>query len=345
VSALVYELPEDRIAQQPPAQRGASRLLLIEPNGALRDHRFVELPSLLRPGDICVANETRVRKARLIGRREQGGRAELLVLRRVENDVYLCLVKPARRMPVGLTVSFDGATGLSATVVAEASEHPGARLVRFSVGEGEVDAAIENLGSVPVPPYIRKPLHDGERYQTVFAHGEPASAAAPTAGLHFTGEVIDALRERGIGWVTVRLDVGLATFAPMREDEPAAHQIHEEFFAISGAAAAAINAAHQRGGRVIAVGTTTVRAVETQSDSDGTVHPGAGTTRLFIERGYRFRAVDGLLTNFHQPRSTLLALLAAFTGETWRAAYSHALDTGYRFLSFGDCMLCWRSRP
>jgi S-adenosylmethionine:tRNA ribosyltransferase-isomerase len=344
VSALVYELPEDRIAQQPPDQRDASRLLLVEPDGALRDHRFAELPSLLRPGDLCVANETRVRKARLLGRRDHGGRAELLVLRRDEGDAYLCLVKPARRMPVGVNVSFDGATGLTAMVVGEGPEHPGARLVRFTVAGGDVDTAIECLGDVPLPPYIHRPLHDSERYQTVFAQGEPAAAAAPTAGLHFTSEVIDALRERGVGWVTVRLDVGLATFAPMRDGEADPHEIQEEPFAISAAAAETINTARQRGGRIIAVGTTTVRAIETQSDSDGTVHPGNGTTRLFIEPGYRFRAVDGLLTNFHQPRSTLLELLAAFIGERWRVAYDHALVGGYRFHSFGDCMLCWRSR-
>jgi S-adenosylmethionine:tRNA ribosyltransferase-isomerase len=193
-----------------------------------------------------------------------------------------------------------------------------------------------------VPPYIHRQPSDGERYQTVFARGEPASAAAPTAGLHFTGDVIDTLRERGIGWVTLRLDVGLATFAPMRDGEPNARRIHEESFAITNASAAAINQARRRGGRVIAVGTTTVRALETQTGSDGTVNAGSGTTRLFIEPGYRFRAVDGLLTNFHQPQSTLLLLLSAFIGDRWRDAYTHALENGYRFLSFGDCMLCWR---
>jgi S-adenosylmethionine:tRNA ribosyltransferase-isomerase len=280
----------------------------------------------------------------LIGRRAQGGRAELLVLRRLESGAYLCLVKPARRMRVGVNVSFDGAKGLTAMVVGEGPEHPGARLVRFTLVGGDVDTAIESLGDVPLPPYIHRPLHDGERYQTVFAQGAPAAAAAPTAGLHFTSEVITALRERGVGWVTVRLDVGLATFAPMRDGEHAAHEIPEEPFAISSAAAETINTARQRGGRVVAVGTTTARAIETQTDSDATVHAGSGTTRLFIEPGYRFRAVDGLLTNFHQPRSTLLALLAAFIGERWRGAYDHALTGGYRFLSFGDCMLCWRSR-
>ena len=341
MSVFDYELPDDRVAQEPLSTRDASRLLVVATDGTLRDERFIALPSLLRAGDVCVANDTRVRNARLDGRREDGGRAELLVLERHDGGAFLCLARPARRLRSGARVSFDG-TALTATVIADSSDHPAARLVSFEPAGADLDTTIQRIGSVPTPPYIRRRLADATRYQTVYARGSPVAAAAPTAGLHFTERVIDALKQRGIGWVTVTLDVGLATFAPMH-DGKTPHVRHERF-AVSDESARAINDARRHGGRVVAIGTTTVRALETQAQRDGSVRPGSGSTDLLITPGHRFRAVDALLTNFHQPRSSLLSLLAAFIGERWRAAYRHALDSGYRFLSFGDCMLCWREQ-
>jgi S-adenosylmethionine:tRNA ribosyltransferase-isomerase len=337
-----YELPPARIAQEPLQRRDASRLLHVAADGTLEDSRFADLPGLLEPGDLCVANETRVRRARVRGMREDGGRAELLVLQRLDDHVYSCLVRPARRLRVGSRVAVAGE--LTALIEARSADHEGGRIVRFSSQLADVEAAFERLGDAPLPPYIHRRLDDAERYQTMFASGEAASAAAPTAGLHFTPDVIARLRARGIGWVTLRLDIGLATFAPIRAREVESHVMHEERFDIPTATAAAIAEARRHGGRVVSVGTTTLRALETCAAADGLVTPGRGTTRLFVRPGYRFHVVDGLLTNFHQPRSSLLVLLAAFNGpDVWRRAYEHALAGGYRFLSFGDCMLCWRS--
>jgi S-adenosylmethionine:tRNA ribosyltransferase-isomerase len=339
-AAFEYQLPEDRIAQEPLQRRDASRLLLVGANGELTDHRFAEVPSLLRPGDLCVVNDTRVRAARLRGRRSDDGVAELLVVRKETPSDYTCLVRPARRIAAGERVRVGDE--LDAVVVGPAPGHAGARLVRFSARDGNVDAAIERTGEAPLPPYIHAHLADATRYQTVYATGAGESAAAPTAGLHFTAGVMEQLRERGVDWAVVRLEVGLSTFAPMRSDDIAEHEMHEERYLLPEEAAHAITAARRRGGRVIAIGTTVVRVLESCVDADGRVHPGAGATRLFVTPGHRFRAIDGLLTNFHQPRSTLLVLLAAFTGaQRWRVAYEHALRSGYRFLSFGDCMLCW----
>ncbi len=217
--------------------------------------------------------------------------------------------------------------------------------MRFDAPGGDVDAAIEAAGRVPLPPYIRATLDDPGRYQTVYAAGRPESAAAPTAGLHFTPAVLAALDAAGVERTAVRLEVGLATFAPIRHDRVEDHPMHEERYALPEAAAEAVAAARARGGRVIAVGTTAVRVLESRAHDDGTVEAGEGVTRLYLRPGTPIRAVDGLLTNFHQPRSSLLVLLAAVVGERWRAAYAHGLDGGYRFLSFGDCMLCWSALP
>jgi S-adenosylmethionine:tRNA ribosyltransferase-isomerase len=339
VEGFDYELPAARIAQSPLEVRDASRLLHLGRDGSLADHLFTDLPGLLREGDLLVANDTRVRAARLRGRREDGGSAEVLLLARLGGDRYTALVRPGRRLRQGARVTIAATLGV--TVEGPAGAHPGARVVRLSA-DGDLEAAIAAAGEAPLPPYIHLPLTDPDRYQTIFAAGDAASAAAPTAGLHFTRRVHAALAERGVGWTTVQLDVGLGTFAPISAADVRSHRMHAERCTLPEAAASRIEATRARGGRVIAVGTTVVRTLESHVDG-GRLQPGTHSTDLFITPGHRFAVVDGLLTNFHQPRSSLLVLLAAFTGtDAWRRAYDHALDGGYRFLSFGDCMLCWR---
>ena len=335
-----YPLPAERIAQEPLAERDASRLLYLPPDGGVEDRAFRELPALLRAGDLLVVNETRVRRARLRGVDDGGRDIELLVLSRNENGEYQCLARPARLATPGAVVLVG--SELRATVVGVSAAHRGGRVIAFDTPDA--DAAIERSGVAPLPPYIHTELRDPERYQTTYATGDPDSAAAPTAGLHFTDSVIANLRAAGIGWATLRLDVGLGTFAPIRADCVEDHPMHEERYTLPLDTVAAIERTRGAGGRVIAVGTTVVRVLETCAREDGTLHAASGATRLFIHPGHRFRAVDGLLTNFHQPRSSLLVLLAAFIGdERWRSAYAHALEAGYRFLSLGDCMLCWRA--
>jgi S-adenosylmethionine:tRNA ribosyltransferase-isomerase len=335
-----YALPAERIAQEPLAERDASRLLHVRQDGELEDLRFSDLPQVLHPHDLLVVNETRVRRARVRGRDAAGRDVELLVLERADTGAYLCLAGPARLAPVGAVITVS--TDLVAIVSGISDEHRGGRWVTFDADD--VDAAIERHGTAPLPPYIHAELRDPERYQTLYATGTPGSAAAPTAGLHFTASVIERLRSKGIGWATLRLDVGLATFAPIRAGSVDDHPMHEEAYALPAATVEAIARARLAGGRVVAVGTTVVRVLETCAGEGGLPRSGSGRTRLFIRPGHRFRIVDGLLTNFHQPRSSLLVLLAAFIGdERWRAAYAHALRTDYRFLSLGDCMLCWRS--
>jgi S-adenosylmethionine:tRNA ribosyltransferase-isomerase len=334
-----YALPAHRIAQVPPEPRDSSRLLHLLPGGALADHGFRDLPDLLRPGDLLVANDTRVRAARLRGRRDDGGAAEVLLLERLDTTRFTALVRPGRRLHDGACVTVGD--GLRIRVAGAAPGHAGARVVDLEAG-GDVERAIASLGEAPLPPYIHTPLSDPERYQTVYAAGDPASAAAPTAGLHFTARVRDALAGRGIGWATLQLDVGLGTFAPITTPDVRNHRMQTERCTLPGVTAAAIAETRAAGGRVIAVGTTAVRTLESHVDGAGRLQPGTLSTGLFLTPGHRFAVVDGLLTNFHQPRSSLLVLLAAFVGSrAWRRAYDHALSEGYRFLSFGDCMLCW----
>jgi S-adenosylmethionine:tRNA ribosyltransferase-isomerase len=336
-----YPLPAERIAQEPLAERDASRLLYLPPDGGLEDRAFRDLPALLRAGDLLVVNETRVRRARLHGITEAGTEIELLILSSDGSGEYQCLARPARLAVPGAIIRVG--SDLRATVVGVSSMHRGGRIVTFDTPDA--DAAIERLGSAPLPPYIHTELRDPERYQTTYARGDPDSAAAPTAGLHFTDSVIERLQAERIGWATLRLNVGLGTFAPIRADRVEDHPMHEERYSLPLETVAAIERTRGAGGRVIAVGTTVVRVLETCVGEDGELLAGAGATSLFIHPGHRFRAVDGLLTNFHQPRSSLLVLLAAFIGDArWRSAYAHALDAGYRFLSLGDCMLCWRVR-
>ena len=329
VSDFHYELPDAAIAQSAMEPRHDSRLLDTRD---MSDHRFLDLAELLDVGDLLVVNNTRVRAARLVGTRTgTGGRVELLLLDRKEEGGWLAMAKPARRLRPGVTIEFEGFT---ATV----ESLPSAGLVQISLDADDEELAIATVGEMPLPPYFTGQLDDPERYQTLYAD-VPGSAAAPTAGLHFTDEVMAALAGKGIEVATVDLHVSLDTFRPMTVEDTEEHQMHSEWCSVPKETAEAIGLAR----RVIAVGTTVVRTLESFADGSGSVRPGAGRTEIFITPGYEFRVVDTLITNFHMPSSTLLALLAAFMGDRWREAYATALERGYRFLSFGDAMFCDRS--
>ena len=335
-----YDLPTGRIAQEPAEPRDSCRLLVLDRASGQIDHRvFSELPDYLRPGDLLVVNETRVLPARLKGAKaESGGAVEVLLLRERYADTWECLVKPGRRLRPGAHIVFgDGElTGL----VVDTIEDTGGRLVRFTTSSGTFLEAAHRFGEVPLPPYITRPLVDPGLYQTIFARDE-RSAAAPTAGLHFTEGLMDAIRARGVAVATVELDVGLDTFRPVTEDDPAKHRMHQEHFRVPERAANQIADTKAAGGRVIAVGTTSVRALESAYDREaGRVVAREGLTDLFIVPGYRFGVVDAVVTNFHMPRSTLLMMVSALTGrEVLMGTYRTALAEGYRFLSFGDAML------
>lgn len=333
VSQFDYHLPEDRIAQTPVEPRHSSRLLDAR---ALSDHRFLDLADLLQPGDLVVVNRTRVRHARLHGHKEDsGGRVEVLLLGAMADGGWEALIRPARRIRVGTTIRFDG---LRATVLAG----PRDGLVRLELAADEdVEQVIERIGQVPLPPYIERALDDPNRYQTVYADST-GSAAAPTAGLHFTEEVLERLDLAGIDFASVDLQVGLATFRPLAVEDVGDHVMHREWFTVPEPTVAAIERCRRRGGRVVAIGTTTLRALETVATSAGTVISGTGSTGLYLKPGDAIRCVDLLVTNFHLPRSSLLVLLEAFMGPGWRVVYETALARGYRFLSFGDAMLCER---
>lgn len=324
-----YELPEAAVAQVPVEPREAARMLVVEGEGYA--HRRVhDLPEILQPGDVVVANDTRVRAARVMALRKGGGRAEVLFLKPASAGAWEALVRPSRKLPPGSQVR-AGETAIELGPVLE----EGRRLVRIL--EGTVEGLLAAVGEVPLPPYVRQPLPDRERYQTVYAR-RPGSSAAPTAGLHITAGLQRRLAQRGVGWATVDLEVGIDTFRPVREEDPTRHRMHAERYEVSPATVGAIAEARARGGRVMAVGTTTVRALESAA-SEGGLEAGAGESRLYIRPGYAFSVVDLLLTNFHAPRSTLLLLLAAVMGDRWREAYRVALSEGYRFLSLGDAML------
>lgn len=331
-----YELPPERIAQRPAWPRDSSRLMVVRRDGAEFEHRrFHELPGLLRPGDALVLNETRVIPARLHARKQPGGgRVELLLLRRMEPQVWEVLiggkaVRPGRRLAI------EG--GPAAEVLDDLG---GARrVVRFAE---PLAPHLERIGETPLPPYIHAPLQSPDEYQTVFAR-HAGSAAAPTAGLHFTPELLQAVEATGVRLVRLTLHIGLDTFAPVTEDLVEDHPIHTEWCRLDSAAAEALQTTRQAGGRIIAVGTTSVRTLETaalHAAGDQAVTPFEGPTDLYILPGHRFRVVDGLLTNFHLPRSTLLMLVSAFADrERILAAYAEAVSEGYRFYSFGDAML------
>ncbi|NUL81657.1 MAG: tRNA preQ1(34) S-adenosylmethionine ribosyltransferase-isomerase QueA [Armatimonadetes bacterium] len=326
---LDYCLPEERIAQTPIEPRDASKLLVLRLSGGSIEHqRFFDLPDLLHPNDLLVVNETRVTAKRLLGRKATGGQVEILLLRPVGDGRWTALVKPGRRLQPGTMV--DCGDGLQ-VCIGDRLGH-GERLVDLLGGESE----LESIGQTPLPPYIRLRLSDPSRYQTIYAQ-TPGSAAAPTAGLHFTPELIERLKVGGIGFAPVSLEVSADTFRPIQTDLAEEHPMHGERFVVPESTAQAIN---ERKGRLIAVGTTSVRAIESAADESGRVSKMDGETKLYILPGYRFRAVEGMITNFHMPRTTLLGLVGALCGmENLRRAYRAALDNEYRFLSFGDAML------
>jgi S-adenosylmethionine:tRNA ribosyltransferase-isomerase len=336
-----YELPEDLIAQHPLGERDAGRMLVLgRAERAWRDSLFAELPSYVREGDVVVLNNTRVFPARLVGRREpSGGRVELFLVRERAPLIWETLARPARRLQQDARVSF-GNGRLRAQVVELLED--GRRLVRFECDDSFEDA-IEELGQTPLPPYIKRVGEsldeDRERYQTVYAR-ERGAIAAPTAGLHFTPRVINELKARGASLIEITLHVGYGTFEPVRAEDLSEHSVAPEQYEISAAVAEAINEAQARGNRIIAIGTTTTRALESAVDEEGRVRAGTRMAQLTIIPGYRFRVVDALLTNFHLPRSSLLVLVAAFAGrELILDAYAHAVKARYRFYSYGDCML------
>ena len=304
----------------------------------MSDHRFLHLPGILESGDLLVVNETRVRAARLLGvRRETGGRVELLLLERGEDGLWEALARPARRLRPGVVIDVDDTSFVVAS-------NPEDGRLQVSVEADDAEAAIASAGSVPLPPYFTGELEDPGRYQTIFA-ATPGSAAAPTAGLHFTDEVMEGLRSKGIGLARVDLHVSLDTFRPMTVDDVEDHVMHSEWCVVPKATKSAVDECRARGARVIAVGTTVVRTLEARADGEGGVVTGEGRTDLFLRPGSEFSVVDGLITNFHLPGSTLLVLLAGFMGDGWRDAYETALSRGYRFLSFGDAMFAVRNNP
>ncbi|MGH9474975.1 MAG: tRNA preQ1(34) S-adenosylmethionine ribosyltransferase-isomerase QueA [Terriglobales bacterium] len=339
LSEFDYELPPERIAQQPPQERAAARMLwLHRSSGALEDRHFRELPQLLQSGDLLVANDSRVFPARLVGERAGGGRIEALLLEEMAPGEWAALTRPAGKLPVGTRLRFTA--GLTAEVVGQGER--GERRLRFA-GVDNLENWLEAHGHVPLPPYIRRPdaALDRERYQTVYARPS-GSAAAPTAGLHFTPRVLAALAGRGIGWITVSLHVGLGTFQPVVSEDIEQHSMHRERFEVKAAAADALNQARARGGRIVAVGTTAARVLESIAPpGDQPFRAASGETAIYLYPGGRgFRVVDAMLTNFHAPRTTLLMMIAALAGLlAVRHAYQHALAQGYRFLSYGDCML------
>lgn len=336
-SDFYYELPQDLIAQTPPADRSASRLLLYDRNTrSITDGVFSDVASHLHPGDVLVRNTTRVIPARLIGVREDtGGHMEFLLLRRAEGDRWECLAKPARRARPGQ--EYRVGDGLRVRVLGDTGAE-GGKLVEL-LYDGILEEVLDRVGQTPLPPYITERLEDPERYQTVYAR-ERGSAAAPTAGLHFTQALLDRLRAQGVRIVDVLLHVGLGTFRPVSAERVEDHHMHAEYCEVTAEAARAINEARAAGGRVVAVGTTSVRTLESAATPDGLVQPFAGQTSIFITPGYAFRAVDALITNFHLPESTLLMLVSAFAGrEEMLRVYRHAVQQRYRFFSFGDAML------
>lgn len=337
LSDFDYDLPKELIAQKPVEPRDASRLMVVDrASGAIAHRRFRDLPEYLRPGDGLVINDTRVMPARLLGCRERtGGAMEVLLLKRLSRDRWETLVKPGKKARPGERIVFGD--GLLVGTVVGPTDY-GGRIIDFRY-EGVFENLLDRLGQMPLPPYIHEQLEDPERYQTVYAR-EWGSAAAPTAGLHFTPELLDRLVAQGIEIHRITLHVGLGTFRPVEVEDPTQHKMHSEFFRVSPEAAAGLNRVRARGGRLVVVGTTSVRTLETVAAEDGTIQPGEGWTDIFIYPGYRFKAVDCLITNFHLPKSTLLMLVSAFAGhDLIMRAYREAVAQRYRFFSFGDAML------
>ena len=331
-----FYLPEELIAQTPLERRDASRLLTLDKHtGAVEHHHFYELPSFLRPGDCLVLNDSRVLPARLIGHRPTGGACEVLLLVDRGDKCWECLVRPGRKLRPGAQVIFGEGKELTATI--EEELEGGKRLVRFHY-EGIFLEILEHLGKMPLPPYIKEELQDNERYQTVYSK-VVGSAAAPTAGLHFTPELLEQIKAMGVKVCYVTLHVGLGTFRPVKAEDIQDHEMHSEFCMISQETADTINETKRGGGRVICVGTTSCRTIESFAAEDGTMTERSGWTNIFIYPGYRFKVLDALITNFHLPQSTLIMLVSALAGrEHVLAAYEEAVKERYRFFSFGDAM-------
>ncbi len=335
-SDFYFELPEELIAQDPLEDRSGSRLLMLhKETGEIEHHIFKEIIDYLNPGDCLVLNNTKVIPARLLGCKEDtGAGVEVLLLKRREGDVWETLVKPGKKAKPGTRLSFGD--GLLKAEVLETVEE-GNRLIRFFY-EGIFEEVLDRLGEMPLPPYITHKLQDKNRYQTVYAKYE-GSAAAPTAGLHFTKQLLSQMEEKGVKLAYVTLHVGLGTFRPVKADNILEHHMHSEYYQISEEAAAIINGTKERGGRVVCVGTTSCRTVESAADENGHIEPGCDNTEIFIYPGYRFKVLDALITNFHLPESTLVMLVSALAGrEHVLNAYRKAIEEKYRFFSFGDAM-------
>jgi S-adenosylmethionine:tRNA ribosyltransferase-isomerase len=350
-----FELPASQIALRPASPRDGARMLVVQPDGVLRDRLVSDLPLWLEPGDQLVVNDTKVIAAQLTGRRigrPTEPRIEATLIKRLDGSRWQALVRPAKKLAQGDTVRFgnEGRVCLLGHLDAQL-EHKGGEgevTLAFSMHGPVLDQAIADLGAPPLPPYIASRRAPDERdaadYQTMFAAKEGA-VAAPTAGLHFTHQLEAALRQRGIGIHRITLHVGAGTFLPVKVEDTAAHKMHAESGVIDRATADALNAARAEGGRIVAVGTTSLRLLESATAEDGMIEPFAGETAIFITPGYRFRAVDILMTNFHLPRSTLFMLVSAFSGlDTMKRAYAHAIGHGYRFYSYGDACLLFRSQ-
>ena len=334
-SDFYFDLPEELIAQTPLERRDASRLLTLDKTtGAVAHHHFYELPQFLRPNDCLVLNDSRVLPARLLGHRSTGGAVEVLLLRDKGDGVWECLTKPGRKTHTGTELSF-GDDELTATVVGEVDD--GNKLVQFHY-KGIFLEVLERLGQMPLPPYIHEQLQDPERYQTVYSRAN-GSAAAPTAGLHFTKELLEKLQAQGVNLAYVTLHVGLGTFRPVKAEEITDHHMHSEFCMMSAETAELLNRTHREGHRIVCVGTTSCRTVESLVEPDGTFREKSAWTDIFIYPGYKFRALDALITNFHLPESTLVMLGSALAGrENILHAYQVAVQEKYRFFSFGDAM-------
>ena len=336
-SDFFYELPEELIAQDPLEDRMASRLLVLDRKTDKLEHKiFGDVINYLNPGDCLVINNTRVIPARLIGEKEgTGGKVEILLLKRRENDIWESLVKPGKKLRPGARVIF-GDGRLKAEILEIAEE--GNRLVKFYY-EGIFEEILDSLGEMPLPPYITHKLEDKEMYQTVYAKFD-GSAAAPTAGLHFTNELLEKIRQKGIRIASVTLHVGLGTFRPVKVEDVNNHHMHTEWYEVNNEAADIINETKKNGGRVICVGTTSCRTIESVADENGLMSAKTGETDIFIYPGYKFKVMDGLITNFHLPESTLVMLVSAFAGkERILSAYETAVKERYRFFSFGDAMI------
>lgn len=335
-SDFYYDLPKELIAQFPAKDRSSARLLIYNrKEKALEDRIFSDIIEYLNPGDVLVRNDTKVIPARIYAHREEtGGTMEFLLLKRLSDKRWECLAKPGRRAKPGLRFKVNDELSVTVADVLE----DGNRIIDLEY-EGILEEILDRVGEMPLPPYITEKLQDKTRYQTVYAH-ESGSAAAPTAGLHFTDELLKRISDKGVEIVDVLLHVGLGTFRPVSVENVEEHHMHSEYYRCSEEAAERINAARAKGGRIIAVGTTSCRTLESISDENGIVHAGSGMTDIFITPGYSFKAVDALITNFHLPESTLLMLISAFsTREEIMRIYEHAVKERYRFFSFGDAML------